>query len=225
MRHAKPHLDVGVFTNNLEPMLEFWQKEVELPFESLLPTGGGNHQHRHVMNGSIFKLNHLRDPLPDAGPTGYRELVVARGDRVRELSDPDGNRVTLVPKGHDGVIGIAVKMRVRSLAAAEKYYGGALGFEVLGGGKFRFGNSLLWLEEDPSQPEVGEVRGRGYRYLTAQVFDVDAEHAGVLERGGREGQPPRTLGETARISFVRDPDGNWLEISQRASLTGPIEKA
>jgi catechol 2,3-dioxygenase-like lactoylglutathione lyase family enzyme len=225
MHFAKPHLDVGIFTNNLEPMLEFWQQEVELPFESLLPTGGGNRQHRHIMNGSIFKLNHVRDPLPEVTPAGYHHLIVAHGDSVRELTDPDGNRVTLVPKGHDGVIGIAMRMRVRSLPKAEQYYGGALQFESLGAGKFRFGNSLLWLEEDASQPPVGEMRGTGYRYLTAQVFDVDAEHAAVLERGGQEGEPPRTLGETARISFVRDPDGNWLEISQRASLTGPLEKA
>ena len=28
-----------------------------------------------------------------------------------------------------------------------------------------------------------------------------------------------TLGRVARISFIRDPDGNFIEISQRASLT------
>jgi lactoylglutathione lyase len=33
---------------------------------------------------------------------------------------------------------------------------------------------------------------------------------------------PITLGETARISFIRDPDGNWIELSQRASLVGPL---
>jgi lactoylglutathione lyase len=32
-----------------------------------------------------------------------------------------------------------------------------------------------------------------------------------------------TLGSTARISMVRDPDGNWIELSQRASLTGSLE--
>jgi hypothetical protein len=30
------------------------------------------------------------------------------------------------------------------------------------------------------------------------------------------------LGETAFISFVADPDGAPVEISQRASLTGPL---
>lgn len=40
--------------------------------------------------------------------------------------------------------------------------------------------------------------------------------------GGDEGRPPATLGKVARISFVKDPDGNWIEISQRASLTGDL---
>jgi lactoylglutathione lyase len=51
----------------------------------------------------------------------------------------------------------------------------------------------------------------------------DATHAEILAAGGEEAHPPRTLGETARIAFVRDPDGNWIELSQRASLTGSLE--
>jgi lactoylglutathione lyase len=45
----------------------------------------------------------------------------------------------------------------------------------------------------------------------------------VLAHGGREARAPVTLGSTARISMVRDPDGNWIELSQRASLTGSLE--
>jgi lactoylglutathione lyase len=37
-----------------------------------------------------------------------------------------------------------------------------------------------------------------------------------------EGTAPMRLGKVARISMIRDPDGNFIEISQRASLTGPI---
>jgi hypothetical protein len=29
------------------------------------------------MNGSVMKLNHPRDPLPDTAPSGYRELRIA----------------------------------------------------------------------------------------------------------------------------------------------------
>ena len=60
------------------------------------------------------------------------------------------------------------------------------------------------------------------RYLTVQVRDVRAEHARLLELGWTEGTAPVKLGETAFISFVLDPDGAPVEISQRASLTGPL---
>jgi lactoylglutathione lyase len=66
------------------------------------------------------------------------------------------------------------------------------------------------------------MTGRGWRYITFQIFKVDDEHAHVLAAGGREAMPPTTLGTTARISMVRDPDGNWIELSQRASLVGAI---
>ena len=74
---AKPHIDVGLFSVDLDVMLEFWQKRVGLAFEETLPTGQGVRQHRHAMNGSVMKLNHSRDPLPMAPPSGYRELHIA----------------------------------------------------------------------------------------------------------------------------------------------------
>ena len=85
MRLAKPHIDIGLFTNNGEAMLRFWQDEVGLEFEEILSVGGGVRQHRHAMNGSVFKLNVVRDALPlDAGPSGYQELYIAReGIEVR----------------------------------------------------------------------------------------------------------------------------------------------
>lgn len=224
MRLAKNCLDVGLFTTNLEPMLEFWQHEVGLPFEELLPVGGGVHQHRHGLNGAVLKINHVRGDLPDLGTAGYRELIIVReGRRVpKRLTDPDGNRVVLIPPGYAGIESVAVGLAVGDMAWANSYYGGSLGWEPAGEGRFRCGETLLLLEHDETAQPVGDMRAKGYRYLTAQVWDCDAEHAGILARGGSEGRPPTTLGSTARISFVRDPDGNWLEISQRASLTGPV---
>jgi hypothetical protein len=69
---------------------------------------------------------------------------------------------------------------------------------------------------------VGRIRSRGFRYLTVQVWDVRAEHTNLLQLGWREWVAPVKLGETAYISFVVDPDGSPIEISQRASLTGPL---
>src|SRR2546425_8865390 len=224
MKLAKPHVDVGALTNALEPMLTFWQRVVGLPFEEVLPLGRGLQQHRHGMNGSIFKLNHARDPLPDVPLAGYRELWIAREGLAerRALVDPDGNRVVLVPRGEGGVEGITVRLAVRDEAAFHRFYRGALGLEVAGPNAYRCGDSILSFAPDPAARGDTAWTGRGYRYVTIQVFDVDSVHHAVLERGGREGRPPITLGKVARVSFVRDPDGNWIELSQRASLTGPL---
>jgi hypothetical protein len=35
----------------------------------------------------------------------------------------------------------------------------------------------------------------------------------------REGLAPVTLGSVARISMILDPDGNWIELSRRVSLS------
>ena len=58
------------------------------------------------------------------------------------------------------------------------------------------------------------------RYMNGAATNPDFH---VLAHGGREARAPVTLGTTARISMVRDPDGNWIELSQRASLTGSLE--
>ncbi len=226
MKLAKPHVDVGVMTNGLDPMLTFWQQDVGLPFAEMLPLGGGLRQYRHDMNGSVLKLNHARDPLPLDRQTGYRELWIAcDGEkRQRMLRDPDGNTVVLVPRGEDDVSGIAVRLGVRDEAAFHRFYGHALGLEPAGTDAYRCGDSLLRFAADPHAPSEAVWIGRGFRYLTIQVWDVDAEHRGILERGGTEGRAPVTLGTVARVSFVRDPDGNWIEISQRASLTGPLPR-
>ena len=223
MRLAKPRIDVGLFTNNLEPMLAFWRDEAGLPFEEMLPMGGGLRQYRHGLNGSVLKINSARDPLPDATPSGYRELVIAREglESPRTLADPDGNRVTLVPRGSGGVEGILVSMIVRDAAAFRSFYEEALELERAGDGIARCGDSLIRYEQGDAHDDA-QMQARGYRYTTIQVWDADAEHAGIIARGGREGRAPVTLGATARVSFVRDPDGNWIEISQRASLTGPL---
>ena len=225
MRLAKPCVDVGLMAAGpIAPMLRFWQDEVGLPFEELLPTGGGNHQHRHGLNGSVLKLNHAREGVPEAPPTGLRELWIARPGLAAEraLRDPEGNRVRLVPPGTRGVEGIGLRMAVRDPAAHAAFYRDALQLEELAPDTFACGSTRLLLERDPSAGADATIRGPGYRYVTVQVFDCDGEHARILATGGREGGPPRTLGDVARFSFVRDPDGNWIEISQRKSLTGSL---
>ena len=225
MQLAKPRIDVGLHTNRREEMLAFWQQEVGLPYDHMLKLGGGRQQHRHHLLGSVLKINHVRDPLPEAPASGYRELLIAREGLAApvRLADPDGNLVTLVPPGAEGVVRIGVRLGVRDPAAHRRFFLEALQLSEAGDGAFHCGDSVILVEPADDAPTDAVYQAPGYRYITIQVFKVDTEHAGILARGGREGRAPTTLGSTARISFVRDPDGNWIEISQRASLTGSLD--
>ncbi|MDB5483608.1 MAG: hypothetical protein JWO83_4661 [Caulobacteraceae bacterium] len=228
MHLAKPRIDIGLSTNNLAAMLAFWQGEAGVRFDHLLKIRPGHDQHRHDANGSVVKINHHADPLPAAPPSGYRALIIARPGLAApsDLVDPDGNRLRLAPPGLDGVSQIAIRLIVRDLVAHRAFYRDALGLTeeptAAAAAAFRAGESLILLDPSGDAPADAQVAGPGWRYVTFQVFKVDEEHARVLSAGGREALAPVTLGTTARISMVRDPDGNWIEFSQRASIVGSL---
>jgi catechol 2,3-dioxygenase-like lactoylglutathione lyase family enzyme len=228
MRLAKPRFDIGLATSNLEPVLRFWRETVGVPFDHRLPIRYGVDQYRHDLLGSVLKINHFAGPLPATSPSGYRELLIAREGLEEPLSliDPDGNLVSLVPTGALGVTQIAVRLVVRDLVAERRFYAEALGLmeeAYEAGAAFRAGEGLVLIEQADDAPSDAPFEGGGWRYLTFQVFGGDSEHTHVLAKGGREALAPVTLGTMARISMVKDPAGNWIEISQRASITGSLE--
>jgi lactoylglutathione lyase len=227
MQLAKNVIDVGLSTNNLEPMLRFWQQDVAIRFDHVLPVRRGQKQYRHDEQGSVIKLNHHAEPLPEAAPSGYRELIIARDglQKPSRMVDPDGNRVQLVPPEYDGVTQLAVAMGVRSLSEHRRFYGDILGFAEQswsGGPAFRLGDSLLLLEEDRAATVDPVRQANGWRYITLQIADIDAVHGELRSKGVREGLAPITLGDVARISMILDPDGNWIELSRRASIVGSL---
>ena len=62
MRLAKNAIDLGLSTNKLEPMLQFWQQDAGLRFDHVLPVRRGQTQYRHDALGSVIKLNHHVEP-------------------------------------------------------------------------------------------------------------------------------------------------------------------
>jgi len=216
MKLAKPCLDLGLSTNRRDEQLAFWQNDVGLAYDHMGKLGGGMQQHRHHMHGSILKVNHARDPLAPAALSGFRRLIIAQDGIAapRDLLDPDGNAVRLVPTGHDGITDIAVELAVNDIEASRRFYVEAMGFSGL-----MCGTTRLILTPGRVEPSP-DWRASGFRYITVQVFDAVAAHNQVLARGGTEAAPPQILGDVVRYSFVRDPDGNFIEISERTTLTG-----
>ena len=75
----KPAIDIGIITNNLEPMLVFYRDCLGLEVEAVIDMPGGGVMHRLKAGDSIVKVI-APDPKPDAsappggirGATGYR---------------------------------------------------------------------------------------------------------------------------------------------------------
>ncbi len=238
MELAKRCVDVGFFTNRVDEMRAFYGERLKLPYEEMLPVGGGVRQYRYGLLGSVLKINHSRDPLPPRIAGGYRRVSIAdpRTPMPFQLQDPDGNDIELVPRGQRGIEQIEISLAVSDEAAFDRFYGAGLEAEKIGDRRYRLGETILSFARDPSARRaerapagtaadvMAAMRAVGFRYITIQVRDCDAVHQRLVQMGVAEGSPPMTLGEVARISFVRDPDGNFIEISQRASLTGPLPK-
>ena len=97
-------------------------------------------------------------------------------------------------------------------------------FEAAGPNVARCGDSLLFVEHGDGGTITDDFIGPAFRYLTVQIFDADESCNDIVARGGRLGRAPVSHGDVARYGFVCDPDGNWIEISARTSLTGILPR-
>ena len=223
MQLAKAFYDVGLFSNQSAAQKQFWQQRVGLPFDHSLKLGGGVLQHRHQADGAVLKLNDARDALPRTESNPIDELlVVSNSHNEPELiTDPDGNRIRLVPKSYRGIQGLAVQLKVMDVARSAAFYCDVLGMKGLEAGVLGCGDTRLLLVPGGARQAVdAPVAAIGLRYITLQVFDCDTTYAKAISAGASSGREPVTLGSTARIAFIRDPDGTWIELSERASVTG-----
>lgn len=218
---ARPGFDIGLFTRRTEDQLRFWQDEVGLAYDHLGKLGGGIHQHRHHLHGAILKLNAARDPLPELPAGGYRALRIAVADgRPRALRDPDGLPVTLVAPGDEGTRSVDLMMAVSDVAAHVAFHRDALGLAADDDGTVHVGDARLRVAAVERVTRSPDWRGPGLRYLTLQVTDARAALAAALAAGAEAADPLRDLGDLVRYCFVRGPDGNFIELSERTTFTG-----
>ena len=104
-----------------------------------------------------------------------------------------------------------------------RFYVETLGLPVVGGfpgHKIVFvaaGSTTIELIGEDG-PDVGNrARRAGWHHLAWEVEDVDAAFAELAARGVSVHSPPESFppeAPTMRIAFLRDPDGNLLELIQ-----------
>ena len=223
LRLAKNHIDIGLFTNDIELHHEFWSTSVDLQLDHELKLFKDITQHRYDAHGSVIKVNHNSNPFIDQPASGYTHLKIANANLpAQKLKHPGGDYVSLVNPGTDGIVGIGVEVSTADPHNMMEFYTEIMGFEYVTTNTVCCGDSLIFVTKGQPGIQTDSFIGPNFRYLTVQIFDADLECAAIAEKGGFISQPPRTIGDIARYGFVTDPDGNWIEISARASLTGII---
>lgn len=214
----KDAIDVGFMTQRWHEHQEFWDHTVGLRYDHLLKLGAGIHQHRYDLHGAVCKVNSCRQPLTEP-VSGFRSLTVL-GSRAADIATPDGTPISIVTSFPDS----STRTVIELVASDEQATGDALVAvgATRGASGLTIGESSIRILQDTQRTATGSRDGIGIRYITVQVSDVVDAHRTALAGGLVEGMAPVRVGDIAVISFVRLPDGDWIELSQRASLTGPL---
>jgi catechol 2,3-dioxygenase-like lactoylglutathione lyase family enzyme len=87
-------------------------------------------------------------------------------------------------------------------------------------GNVRYGFTLgsttikFWSRGELPVRTGAPTKRTGIRLMTAFVDDVDATHELLRSRDVPVKVPPHDLAGLARVMFIADPDGNWIELAR-----------
>ena len=221
MKLSKKSLDVGFFCTELQADRDFWGNKLQLEFQGTLELGEGivahpTIQYRYKVQDSIIKVNDYQSDLPNGrgDPSGYSSLLIAGNVRAPSSFEViSGETITLVPKGHLGLTGLGITVTSENTDRLVDFYTEVMQFQSLGYRKVAAGETLIFIEDGKSGTETSTFVGTGFRYLTLHVTNADSALEEIAGRGGKIAMPPVDYGSIARLGFVTDPDGNWIEVA------------
>ncbi len=214
-------LDVGLFSDN-PAMPKFYAEELGLPFFEGIQHSPTYEERFYELNGGWLKINYSDEPMAP-GISGYRELIIARDDLAepRSLTDPDGLAIRLVPRGGDGVTQLGVRYAVGDVELQRRFLIDALD-AVEDDHGLLVGDTRIVLEADPGGRRPTPTWRRGFNYLLVSVDDGPAAHAALIEAGAEHSLRPIRLGDRCIFSWVRDPNGGWIELVHYADNGKPL---
>lgn len=218
---TKPWIDIGIQSNQTQKLTHFWSKTIGLRCEEVLDVYHGVQQHRYRLQGGILKLNLLEDLLPSAPRTGYRKIIVADPavTEIQENIDPDGTQCQRVPPSTLDGYDLGLEIAVTDSKRFTTFYAELLGLEPLNDGSFACGKTKIFIQQSTDAVSTADDHGPGIRYITLQIRHLDILHSTLLAKGVTEHKPPAQWNEMSYISFIRDPDNNLIELSQRRDLS------
>jgi catechol 2,3-dioxygenase-like lactoylglutathione lyase family enzyme len=219
---SRETLDIGLFSDN-PAMPEFYIRELGLPFVEALRHSPTYSENFYAATEASVKINYSTEPM-DAGASGYRGLIIGRDgvDAPCEYVDPDGLSVTIVPRGHHGVVQMGIVCEVPDEVREREFLITGLGARE-DHGVLRIGRTALFLRAAPVERPTPVWR-RGFNYYVLFVKDIMRAHRHATEHGGEHSASPLLLGERCAFSWLRTPSGNWVEFVQYADY-GPLPAA
>jgi catechol 2,3-dioxygenase-like lactoylglutathione lyase family enzyme len=220
---SRKYFDVGLLTQQHEAMLAFWRDDIGLPVLEELNPVDGVFQYKLDLKGAVLKLNCVDMELPTSNAlSGLRLLMIVDSGITspRHLKDPDGNLVCLVPPGHSGIQTFGVHFAVSNEEAFGHFYRDILQLPLIAERAYDLGGAVISYGWSPDVVAGADTTGVGYYYLTLQVMDAAATHSQLCDRGAVEDQAASSqhTSTASIISFILDPDGNKIEISERPDL-------
>lgn len=171
----------------------------------------------------------------DAAGHPYTRLALPESStfHVAFTSDADGNALELVglksAPGERLTTRMQVGLTVADVQRSRGFYGELLGLKeeppmklpasMNTVGNVRYGFVLgattikFWSKGELPTKSGAPARYTGIRLITAHVEDTDAMHEQLVRRGVEITVPPHDFEGLARVMFIKDPDGNFIEFA------------
>jgi catechol 2,3-dioxygenase-like lactoylglutathione lyase family enzyme len=184
-----------------------------------------------------FVLDDLEAVLArfDVAGHKYTRLALPEATKfnVAFTSDADGNALELVglktAAGDKLRTRMQIGLTVADVQRSRQFYGELLGLKEepemklpasMGTtGNVRYGFALgattikFWGKGELPTKTGAPARYTGLRLITAHVEDTDAVHEELNGRGVQIKVPPHDFQGLARVMFITDPDGNFIEFA------------
>ncbi len=215
MRFAKDCFDIGLMVPADQFDLSQWSAIAGLHLDHVLNIASYQ-QHRFHCGDAVLKVNVGHAPPAPDSPTGLVAFRIgaqtyAIRDGAPVVVEVENPRSTRPPA-------LDIIIETPSVATMMQFYIDAFGLAEAGPQAVQFGPARLVFRSSPTAVNPPPLDGTGIRYLTFQVFDADRACEEAIAKGARLGREPVSFGDVARFGFVLDPDGNWIELSARASI-------
>lgn len=220
---AKACFDIGLMIDPELFRLEDWTDDLGLALDHVIQIEGFS-QYRFRIGDAVLKVNVAADALPTGPAPGFASFAIGGCRFELRHGSPIPCATQLPARSECEQPSLDVEIVSPQVDRALCFYNKVFDLERVDDKSVRCGTGRITFRTGKVQIRDAPLMGPGIRYLTLQVFNADDACSEVAAGGGRVARMPVDFGDVARYGFVLDPDGNWIELSARASVIADFRK-